>query len=56
MSATLQRLLSLELRETLRQPLTWAVFVHLLVAMFICAGTGATQVEREREVLKVVAD
>jgi ABC-2 type transport system permease protein len=55
MSATFRRLLKLELRETLRQPLTWAVFVPLLVAMFIGAGTGAAHVAHERELLQTLA-
>ncbi len=48
MSTTFRRLLKLELRETLRQPLTWAVFGPLLIALFIGAATGAAHVERER--------
>ncbi|GFE79284.1 hypothetical protein GCM10011487_12840 [Steroidobacter agaridevorans] len=54
MSAIFRRLLLLELRETFRQPLTWAVFVPLLVAMFIGAGTGAAHVEYEQQLLQVV--
>ena len=51
MNATFQRLLRLELRETMRQPLTWAVFGALFVAMLIGAGTGAARVERERGII-----
>jgi ABC-2 type transport system permease protein len=55
MSMTFRRLLKLELREALRQPLTWAVFGPLLIAMFIGAATGAAHVERERATLQTLA-
>lgn len=55
MSANFRRLLKLELRETLRQPLTWFVFVPLLIAMFIGAATGAAHVEREQTTLRALA-
>ena len=55
MSTTFRRLLLLELRETVRQPLTWAVFVPLLVAMFIGAATGAAHVAHERQLLQTIA-
>lgn len=55
MSTTFRRLLQLELREALRQPLTWFVFVPLLIAMFIGAATGATHVEREQATLRALA-
>jgi ABC-2 type transport system permease protein len=55
MSTTFRRLLKLELRETLRQPQTWAVFGPLLIAMFIGAAIGAAHVERERGTLQTLA-
>lgn len=55
MSTRFQPLLKLELRETLRQPLTWIVFGALFVAMLIGAGAGADRVERERAVLHDLA-
>lgn len=55
MTALFRRLLWLELRETVRQRLTWAVFAPLLVAMFIGAATGAAHVEQERQLLALVA-
>jgi ABC-2 type transport system permease protein len=54
MSATFRRLLLLELRETFRQRLTWAVFAPLLIAMFIGAGAGAVHIERERQLLQTL--
>lgn len=55
MNVTFRRLLKLELRDTIRQPLTWAVFVPLLVAIFIGAGTGATHVEHEQKLLHALS-
>jgi len=55
MSTTFRRLFHLELRETLRQPLTWAVFGPLLIALFIGAATGAAHVQRERAMLQALA-
>jgi ABC-2 type transport system permease protein len=53
--STYQRLLMLELRETLRQPLTWIVFGALLVAMLIGAAAGAERIQREREIIQSLA-
>ncbi|MFC4309402.1 DUF3526 domain-containing protein [Steroidobacter flavus] len=55
MNPTFRRLLQLELRETLRQPLTWAVFGPLLIAMFIGAATGTAHVKREQAMLQTLA-
>lgn len=55
MSATFRRLLQLELRETLRQRLTWMVFGALFVATLIGAASGATRVGREHEIMKSLA-
>lgn len=50
-----RRLLSLELQETLRQPVTWTVFGALFVAMLIGAAAGADRVAHEREILQSLA-
>lgn len=55
MSATFRRLLQLELRETLRQRLTWMVFGALFVAMMIGAASGARRVDREHKIMKSLA-
>lgn len=55
MSATFHRLLRLELRETLRQRLTWIVFGALFVAMVVGAAAGATRVAREQEIMRALA-
>jgi ABC-2 type transport system permease protein len=54
-SSTFQRLLKLELQETLRQPLTWAVFSALFVAMLVGAAIGAARVEREENIVHALA-
>lgn len=55
MSPPLQRLLGLELRETLRQPLTWIVFGALFVALLVGAASGADRVQREHDILQNLA-
>jgi len=55
MSTPFQRLLGLELRETLRQPLTWVVFGALFVALLVGAASGAARVKHERDVLQDLA-
>lgn len=55
MNTPLQRLLSLELRETVRQPLTWIVLGALWMALFVGAATGAARVKHERDILQDLA-
>ena len=50
-----RRLLRLELRETLRQPLTVAVFLLLFAAMLVAAAAGSARIERERATLAGIA-
>lgn len=55
MRPTFHRLLKLELRETLRQPLTWIVFGALFVATLIGAATGTARVEGELVIVQTLA-
>lgn len=55
MSSTFHRLLKLELQETLRQPLTWAVFGALFIAMLVGTAIGAARVEREQRIVQTLA-
>jgi ABC-2 type transport system permease protein len=55
MSPLFGRLLRLELREALRQPLTGLILLALFVAMLVAVATGTTRVEQERATIEQVA-
>jgi len=53
---TFKAILKLEIRETLRQPLSWAVFGALLAAMLIGSIVGARRVEAQRATIARVSE